>query len=49
MKKEKKKQKVMSTAETVIAAAAPSNTDPDGSYTGLPVDSSMPVQDSDDL
>ncbi len=26
-----------------------SNTDPDGSYTGIPVDGGRPVQDADDL
>lgn len=49
MKKEKKKKKVMAAVENVIDAAAPSTTDPNGSYTGLPTDDEVPVQDSDDL
>lgn len=49
MKKEKKKQKVMDTIERVISATTPSLTDPGGSYTGLPIDDEVPVQDSDDL
>jgi hypothetical protein len=49
MKKEKKKQKVMNTIERVISATTPSLTDPGGSYTGLPIDDEVPVQDSDDL
>ena len=49
MKKEKKKQKVMDTIERVISATIPSLTDPNGSYTGLPIYDEVPVQDSDDL
>lgn len=32
-----------------IVLQPPSDTDPNGSYTGVPVDGSKPVQDADDL
>ena len=32
-----------------IVLQPPSETDPNGSYTGVPVDGSKPVQDADDL
>ena len=32
-----------------IVLQPPSDTDPNGSYTGVPADGSKPVQDADDL
>lgn len=32
-----------------VQAQPVSNTDPNGSYTGIPVDGGRPVQDADDL
>ena len=44
MKKRKKKQASLETVET------PSFTDPQGSWTGVPLDpTELPVQDADDL
>ncbi len=35
--------------EGLLLFPAPSITDPNGSYTGIPLDGEQPVQDADDL
>lgn len=47
----KKKQQVAQQVRRVIEAGHSSDTDPLGSYTGMPADDpdSIPVQDADDL
>ena len=37
------------TCERPCQVVDPSNTDPQGSYTGVPADGGQPVQDADDL
>jgi len=46
----RRKKRTMSEVVRQIAEQAPSDTDPQGSYTGRPADpAERPVQDADDL